>query len=116
VATIRITTKFALPNAGQGQLPEHEMAGQRLVRVYLQVDYDYAENRIGALAAHVTTSDHQLLTPFETDPETGRVRPAPRCIERRATGSRCRDSQGSLMRARWKAGTSFISRRSPGPA
>lgn len=69
----------ALPHSGQGQLPMHEIGGQRLVRVYLQVDYDYSENRIGALAAHVTTSEFELHTPF--DPE--RRRPRPECIERR---------------------------------
>ena len=38
--------------------------GQRLVRIYLAVDYDYAENRLGALSAHVTSSDGQLHTEF----------------------------------------------------
>ena len=31
----------ALPNAGVGELPEHTMGDQRLVRVYMSVDYDY---------------------------------------------------------------------------
>lgn len=57
----------ALRNTGHGQLPPHEIAGRRLVRVYLCVDYDYAENRIGALAAHVTTSDWGLHTNFVQD-------------------------------------------------
>ena len=74
-----------LPNAGAGQLPEHTMAGQRLVRVYLCVDYDYSENRVGALAAHVTNSDFEIHTPFARDPETQRSRPSPECIERRQT-------------------------------
>lgn len=56
-----------LPHSGQGQLPRHEMNGQRLVRVYLEVDYDYTENRVGALAAHVTNSDRQLRTQFGED-------------------------------------------------
>lgn len=73
----------ALPNAGVGQLPEHTMGDQRLVRVYLSVDYDYSENRIGAIAAHVTASDHEVHTPFEPNPETGGFRPAPECVERR---------------------------------
>jgi hypothetical protein len=73
----------ALPNAGGGQLPEHVMQGRSLVRVYLAVDYDYSENRIGAIAAHVTASDHEIYTPFEEDPATRRARPAAECVERR---------------------------------
>ena len=59
--------------SGNGQLPLHEMNGQRLVRVYLQVNYDYTENRVGALSAHVTSSSGQLVTPFGDDrrPVTG---------------------------------------------
>jgi hypothetical protein len=57
----------SLPHSGQGQLPLHEMQGQRLVRVYLEVNYDYTENRVGALAAHVTNSAGQLRTPFGDD-------------------------------------------------
>jgi hypothetical protein len=53
-----------LPYRGQGQLPEHIINGERLIRVYLSVDYDYVENRIGALAAHVTKSEGQLHTSF----------------------------------------------------
>ena len=74
-----------LPNAGAGQLPPHMMHGRHLVRVYLAVDYDYAENRIGAIAAHVTASDHEIHTPFEQDPETQRFRPGAECVERRQT-------------------------------
>jgi hypothetical protein len=33
----------ALPNAGAGQLPERTMGGQRVIRVYLSVAYDYSE-------------------------------------------------------------------------
>lgn len=57
----------SLPHTGQGQLPNHEMNGQRLVRVYLEVNYDYTENRVGALVAHVTNSAGQLRTPFGAD-------------------------------------------------
>lgn len=74
----------ALPHAGQGQLPAHEDHGQRLVRVYLSVDYDYTENRIGALSAHVTTSEHQLHTGYTR--AEGRWRPAPGVRERWETG------------------------------
>lgn len=66
----------SLPHSGQGQLPLHEMGGQRLVRVYLQVDYDYTENRVGALAAHVTNSAGQIRTPFGED-----FRPVPTIVE-----------------------------------
>lgn len=72
----------ALPHAGASQLPQHEQQGQRLVRVYLQVDYDYSENRVGALSAHVTTSEYELHTPF--DDETNR--PSPIIVERLRTG------------------------------
>jgi hypothetical protein len=69
---------IALPNAGQGQLPLHELDRRRLVRVYLEVNYDYAENRVGALAAHVTTSDWMLHTPFDQATR----RPAAEIVER----------------------------------
>jgi hypothetical protein len=52
----------ALSNTGSGQLPSHEFYGHRLVRIYLSVDYDYVENRIGALSAHVTKSEGQINT------------------------------------------------------
>jgi hypothetical protein len=69
-----------LRGPGSSQLPEHEFDGQRLVRVYLTVDYDVAENRVGALTAHVTRSDHELHTAFqEVD---GRWRPDPTLQER----------------------------------
>lgn len=70
----------ALPNAGNGQLPQHQMDGQRLVRVYLQVDYDYSENRIGALSAHVTNSEFEVYTPFDSETR----RPSPELVERQA--------------------------------
>lgn len=78
---------MALPYAGDGQLPQHEMDQRRLVRVYLSVSYDYAENRIGAVAAHVTQSEFQLHTTFLQDGE-GRWAPDPVVRERRATGQR----------------------------
>lgn len=74
----------SLPNTGQGQLPEHETPdGRRLIRVYLSIEYDYVENRIGALAAHVTNSSWQLHTGWldgELNPETGHVRRVPNPI------------------------------------
>ncbi|MBP3955044.1 PD-(D/E)XK nuclease family protein [Gemmata sp. G18] len=66
----------SIPNTGVGHLPAHEGDNGRLLRVYLAVDYDYSENRIGALSAHVTRSDGRLHTRFvdtagrwEPDPE-----------------------------------------------
>ncbi|MDO9472010.1 MAG: AAA domain-containing protein [Caulobacter sp.] len=75
----------SLPRSGTGQLPPHEVAGAALVRVYLQVDYDYTQNRIGALAAHVTSSDHLMHTPFERwtdDAGVERSRPSATVVER----------------------------------
>lgn len=72
-----------LPNTGNGQLPEYNIGGRQLVRVYLSVDYDYSENRIGALSAHVTNSEGEIHTEFE---ETERGwRPNPNICERRLT-------------------------------
>ncbi len=63
-----------LPCSGDGHLPAHEHDGRRLLRVYLSVSYDYVENRVGALAAHVTDSEGELSTPFAKD-EDARKRP-----------------------------------------
>lgn len=54
-----------LPDRWQSQLPVHEIQGERLIRVYLSVDYDYTENRIGALSAHITDSGGALVTAFQ---------------------------------------------------
>lgn len=51
--------------SGNSQLPEHKINGERLIRVYLSVEYDYVENRISALAAHVTKSEGKLDPKFE---------------------------------------------------
>lgn len=72
-----------LPWKVRSQAPAYEIDGDQLVRVYLGVHYDYVENRIGSLAAHVTISDWQLLTPF-TEIE-GRWRPEAGLAERRKT-------------------------------
>lgn len=65
----------SLSFSGQGQLPLHEINGQRLVRVYLTVEYDYVENRLVALVAHVTNSPGQLRTGFSD--RGGRWQPTP---------------------------------------
>ena len=70
----------SLRNVGQSQLPTHEVNGQRLIRVYLSIEYDYVENRIGALAAHITRSEGQLHTGFLTTDDGRRV-PNPEVIE-----------------------------------
>ena len=80
-----------LPHAGNGQLPPHQTGASRLVRVYLSVSYDYAENRIGAVSAHVTRSDQPLSTLFiQEEGELGRLgrwRPDPVVKEQWATGT-----------------------------
>lgn len=75
-----------LPSVWHSQLPPHENeSGERLVRVYLEVNYDYVENRIGAVAAHVTRSDGLFHTPFSRDRGATTMRPdSP--VERRAAG------------------------------
>ena len=80
-----------LPHAGNGQLPPHQTGASRLVRVYLSVSYDYAENRIGAVSAHVTRSDQPLSTLFVQEEgehrRPGRWRPDPVVKEQWATGT-----------------------------
>jgi hypothetical protein len=85
-----------LPNMWESTLPSHEINGIRLVRVYLCVDYDYTENRIGALSAHVTTSDGILHTPFVstgTGFEPDHVIKERRNEQRDANGNRTYDEQ-----------------------
>jgi len=49
-----------LPQRADSLRPPHEIGGQRLVRIYLNVDYDYIEDRILSVAAHVTASEGKL--------------------------------------------------------
>lgn len=60
-----------LPSHGESQLPVHEINGDRVIRVYLNVDYDYTEDRVVALAAHVTRSDWEIDTPVDYEYEEG---------------------------------------------
>lgn len=54
-------TVVQLPGAPESALPAHETSEHgRLVRIYLDVCYDYAEDRLAALSAHVTCSSAQL--------------------------------------------------------
>lgn len=66
--------------SGNSQLPEHKINGERLIRVYLSVEYDYVENRIGALAAHVTKSEGKLDPKFEQNAD-GKWQPDPNIKE-----------------------------------
>ena len=80
----------SLPHSGSGQLPPHQTGASRLIRIYLSVSYDYVENRVGAVSAHVTRSKRPLSTLFtqqnEDEGETGRWRPDPIVKEQWATG------------------------------
>lgn len=78
-----------LPHAGNGQLPPHITGAQRLVRVFVSVHYDYVENRVGAISAHVTRSDQPLSTLFVQ--HEGRWRPDPDVKEQWATGKDAED-------------------------
>lgn len=66
--------------SGKSQLPEHTIKNERLIRVYLSVEYDYVENRIGALAAHITKSIGKLDPKFEKNTE-GKWEPNPNIKE-----------------------------------
>ncbi|MEO0898666.1 MAG: AAA domain-containing protein [Bacteroidota bacterium] len=46
-------------------LPAYVCQNTPLVRVYMSVDYDYVENRIVALSAHVTKSLHPIRTRYD---------------------------------------------------
>jgi hypothetical protein len=51
------------PNPGMGQLPAYQNGTDpRLVRIYLDVEYDYIEDRLVGLAAHITDSASPLIT------------------------------------------------------
>jgi hypothetical protein len=51
-----------LPYQGYGQLPAHVINGEPLIRIFLAVDYDYVEDRIVGLSAHVTSSRNEIET------------------------------------------------------
>jgi len=70
-----------LPFSGYGRVPPHETDGQPLVRVYLTVSYDYVEDRLIALAAHITDSPWRLLTPFGEQDAEGKSHPVPEVLE-----------------------------------
>ena len=80
-----------LPHAGGGQLPPHQTGASCLIRVYLSVSYDYVENRVGAVSAHVTRSDRPLSTLFVPQAGEGGEksfwRPDPDIKEQWATGT-----------------------------
>lgn len=67
----RGSTVEPIPNTGVGHLPPHEANGVWLLRVYLAVDYDYTETRIGSLAAHIARGPGRLDTIMTNDrPDT----------------------------------------------
>lgn len=72
---------ISLENREQSQLPTHDQDGQQLIRVYLNVDYDYVEDRIVSLSAHLTNSQWNLETPF-VEKENGEYRPNPEPVEK----------------------------------
>ncbi len=82
----------ALPHTGRGQLPPHEMSGERLLRVFLVIDYDYTEDRIGALSAHVIRSPGRVHTRFVQ--VAGRWQPDPQVYEQFEAGQ---DDQGRMQ-------------------
>jgi hypothetical protein len=71
-----------LPNCGSqtSQLPIHIIEGQRLVRVYTTVEFDYTENRLIGIAAHVTNSENNLHTGF-FETIDGKIKPDPKVHE-----------------------------------
>ncbi len=73
---------MAKKHSGPGLLPSHQDdGGNRLVRVFLDIEYDYIEDRLVGLAAHVTDSDRSLYTPMPRYGEQGEPDPVPReCI------------------------------------
>lgn len=75
----------SLPWRVQSQLPPFMVEHLPVVRVYLGIHYDYVENRIGSLAAHITTSQWQLHTPFSN--ADGRWAPEATIVERIKTGT-----------------------------
>lgn len=104
-----------LPHGGRGQLPPHEVwdpvdasgltfkqlrasniPKHKLVRVYLNVHFDYVEDRIGALAAHITTSSNFLHTPMRQR-DDGTWEPDPEVCERYRT----REGEGETATHRW---------------
>ena len=59
---------MSMGHPGPGLLPAHvSPEGERMVRVFLDVEYDYIEDRLVGLAAHVTDSERSLLTPIDGD-------------------------------------------------
>lgn len=67
------------------QLPRHEADGHRLMRVYLCIDFDYTENRLIALTAHITDSEGQIHTQFKSSAEN-KLQPDPDIRERAHIG------------------------------
>jgi hypothetical protein len=91
---------YQLSTKNYGKLPEHVVGGQRLVRVFLTVHLDYAENRIGALAAHVTASEGR----YHTGWLDVQGKPAPDPVPCEQTGSKAEET----LAARALVGQSIV--------
>jgi hypothetical protein len=79
-----------LPFQPQTQRPPHTIDDDQVIRVYLNITYDYIEDRVDALAAHVTRSDPELNTPFRQD-EDGDWEPSPEIVEEHPDNGNRRD-------------------------
>lgn len=74
---VRLYQVTQYPDKWESRVPEHD--GN--IRIYISVDYDYSENRVGALSAHITNSKGHISTEFEKD-DKGRLVPDPAIKER----------------------------------
>ncbi len=77
---------MAKRHSGPGLLPSHDdECGNRLVRVFLNIEYDYIEDRLVGMAAHVTDSGMSLYTRMPRYGEPGESDPVPReCVPKSA--------------------------------
>lgn len=60
-----------LPYQGYGQLPDHAISNEPLIRIYLTIDYDYVEDRVVGLSGHVTSSANEIETRASQDGNGG---------------------------------------------
>ena len=68
-----------LPMSGRSSCPEHVIDGEGLVRIFLNLDYDYVEDRVASVSAYVVRSENRISTPFRE--QVDGWRPAPEAIE-----------------------------------
>ena len=86
-----------------GHLPRHDVrvndeddTKHELVRVFLSVSYDYSENRVGALAAHVVGDTWDLCTPFEEVEGAAYPQPSSTLRERRVEWESYEDEEKKM--------------------